>query len=186
MGTWYTLVCSVAIPSFRRMEWRVKRRLSQLREHLHLHVKAELGDKVYERHFVDARFAHHGGFPGTTSRLHNWCGALAACIHGGHATPNVVAIALHFLDAPAGDAEGRCREIQDDDVCLCSRIPVQRVVQRSTWPPLLHQCKDREFLLLEWHRLREQCQGLHRAERDPSIFPLRCGSFRRSVDASVT
>lgn len=113
--TWYTVVCAISIPSLRRLEWKVRRRLSQLREYLYMHVKAELGDKVYDQNFADARFAHHGGLPGTTSRLHNWCRALMTCINGGQASPNVVAIVMHFLEAPVGEAE---RNVKDDDVSL--------------------------------------------------------------------
>jgi len=115
--TKYFVECSLSIPSFPSLSWKVKRRLSQLREHFHSHIKTELGEKTYDRVFGEARFASHGGLPGTTSRLDNWFSALAACINRGQAPPSVIAIVLHFLEAPPGEAD-RDREVDDDDVCL--------------------------------------------------------------------
>lgn len=102
--TWYAIACSLVFRSFGhsfyQIEWEVSRRLIQLREHLHDRAKSELGEEAYAQHFGVFHFARRGGPPGTSTRLNDWCNALAHCINSGRAPPVVVALTLHFLGAP--------------------------------------------------------------------------------------
>lgn len=97
--TWYTLSCSVVQGGAVRTEWKIQRRLLQLRKDLHNNVKQELG-QAYDRHFSGAHFAYKGGVRGTTARLQGWCSALTACINAGHIKPSVVALVFQLLEAP--------------------------------------------------------------------------------------
>eukprot|EP00747_Dinoflagellata_sp_TGD_P170430 gnl/TRDRNA2_/TRDRNA2_201955_c0_seq1.p1 gnl/TRDRNA2_/TRDRNA2_201955_c0~~gnl/TRDRNA2_/TRDRNA2_201955_c0_seq1.p1 ORF type:complete len:336 (+),score=49.77 gnl/TRDRNA2_/TRDRNA2_201955_c0_seq1:74-1081(+) len=97
--TWYLVECSLSRPGAAVLHWKAPRRLRQLREHLHDHVKSELGAE-YTACFQNARFALRGGLPGTTERLDRWCARLASCINRRVVTPTVAAIALHFLGPP--------------------------------------------------------------------------------------
>lgn len=96
------------------LEWRTRRRLVQLREDLHDSIKEEL-DETYRLYFASAPFAHQGGIPGTTARLNTWCGALASCVNSGKAPPTVVALVLHFLEAPE-PPQGQQQAVEADDV----------------------------------------------------------------------
>lgn len=100
--TWYVTLCTLTAPGRPncRVQWQVLRRLAHLREGLHDPVKFRLGAAVYERYFGETNFAHKGGLPGTTARLHLWCLSLATIINEGFCVPSVVALALRFLGAP--------------------------------------------------------------------------------------
>mmetsp|Transcript_53804 Transcript_53804/g.125782 ORF Transcript_53804/g.125782 Transcript_53804/m.125782 type:complete len:309 (-) Transcript_53804:80-1006(-) len=97
--TRYTVLCSLRGPCVSRLDWQVLRRLQELRENLHDSVKTQLAES-YNELFQDSHFAHHGGVPGTTTRLRTWLTALATCINSGSATPAIVARVLHYLEAP--------------------------------------------------------------------------------------
>mmetsp|Transcript_7877 Transcript_7877/g.17361 ORF Transcript_7877/g.17361 Transcript_7877/m.17361 type:complete len:314 (-) Transcript_7877:100-1041(-) len=97
--TRYTVLCSLRGPCVSRLEWKVLRRLQELREDLHDSIKLQFGEN-YNELFQDSHFAHHGGVPGTTSRLRSWLSALAKHINSGQATPAIVARVLHYLEAP--------------------------------------------------------------------------------------
>lgn len=112
--TMYTIECSLVLQTACRLDWQACRRLAQLREDLHDRVKDTLGDK-YSKHFGQAPFASKGGLPGTTARLNAWFGALAACVNRLEASPSVVALALHFLDAPEPEVPGDEDEADGDD-----------------------------------------------------------------------
>lgn len=96
--TWYLILGTLEWGAH-CSRWRVRRRLSQLRECLHEGVRRELG-AAYERLFEGSTFARRGGLPGTTARLHAWCVVLAEAINTGCAPPALVALTLEFLHAP--------------------------------------------------------------------------------------
>mmetsp|Transcript_16249 Transcript_16249/g.30371 ORF Transcript_16249/g.30371 Transcript_16249/m.30371 type:complete len:265 (-) Transcript_16249:81-875(-) len=137
--TWYTIVCSLAFGKDRgSLDWRVHRRLVQLREYLHAHVKTEMGEDTYQKHFADAHFARSGGLPGTTARLHTWCGALTACINTGRASPAVVALVLHFFEAPERDLD-KCETMDDGDIEVCLEADDEEPRQIASWSPSLRE-----------------------------------------------
>merc|ERR1719183_3201169 len=86
------------------MEWRIQRRLCQLREDLHDFVKSELG-KSYNDLFSETPFARCGGMKGTTARLTKWLEKLSYCINQLLVGPLLVALVLSFFDAPAPEAQ---------------------------------------------------------------------------------
>merc|ERR1719183_767873 len=86
------------------MEWRIQRRLCQLREDLHDFVKSELG-KSYNDLFSETPFARSGGLKGTTARLTKWLEKLSFCINQLLVGPLLVAFVLSFFEAPAPEAE---------------------------------------------------------------------------------
>lgn len=103
--TWYSLSCSLeGCREKRALHWKLHKRLVQLQKDLHEGVKRELGCILYDKHFANAPFARKGGFPGTTSRLHQWCQALADCLNRGLASPSLAALVIYFLDAPEPDS----------------------------------------------------------------------------------
>lgn len=137
--TWYTIVCSIVLGKNRgSLDWRVHRRLHQLREYLHAHVKTEMGEDVYRQHFADAHFARSGGLPGTTARLHTWCGALTSCINTGRAPPAVVAVVLHFFEAPERDLD-KLETTDDGDIEVCLEVDDEELRQVPSWQPSLRQ-----------------------------------------------
>lgn len=97
--TWYNLDCALGAPGARRLHWRTRWRLAELRARLHDPVKAGLG-ATYDRHFATTPFAHKGGLPGTTARLKSWCVSLAACLNAGDCSPQVCGQTLWFFDPP--------------------------------------------------------------------------------------
>lgn len=106
--TWYVIECSLLLEGpgrVPRLDWLAPRRLAHLRGHLHSPVKQASGD-LYPVLFEGARFARRSGPPGTTRKLHAWCGALADSINSRQAPPLVAALALVFLEAPNPSAGG--------------------------------------------------------------------------------
>mmetsp|Transcript_69437 Transcript_69437/g.137292 ORF Transcript_69437/g.137292 Transcript_69437/m.137292 type:complete len:425 (+) Transcript_69437:62-1336(+) len=98
--TWYMIVGTVITGEASSMRrWAVKRRLEHVRVLLHDPIKQELGNE-YDRHFQNARFARHGGPPGTTARMQLWFAALSQAILAGAVVPALVASILKFLEAP--------------------------------------------------------------------------------------
>lgn len=97
--TWYRVVCSLASAKLKPLNWQVMRRLVQLREELHDPVKSSLG-RSYDSYFGKTPFAHMGGPRGTTARLDAWCDALASCINLTNCQPQVVGLALRFVEVP--------------------------------------------------------------------------------------
>jgi len=102
--TWYTIDCVLSYPTSANREplqWSVRRRLLQLREHLHDVLKDDLGDENYADAFANAPFVMKGGLmPGTVARLASWLEACARCISLRKPSPSAVAQALQVLDAP--------------------------------------------------------------------------------------
>lgn len=82
--------------------WGCWRRLRELRD-LHDIVKQTLGE-TYSSVFGETPFARHGGFPGTTARLHAWLGTLASCINSGRFSSEGCSQALRMLGAPGEEA----------------------------------------------------------------------------------
>jgi len=103
--TWYSLVGKIIVGevAFKRC-WMVERRLAHVRAMLHDPVKQELG-KDYVQYFGKARFAHHGGPPGTTVRMDSWLAALSNAICCRALSPKLVAFILIFLEAPLLDED---------------------------------------------------------------------------------
>jgi len=99
LHTWYALRARISMEGAKTWRWQVERRLEHLRKMLHDPVKLELA-KTYDLHFGTARFAKHGGPPGTTARLEGWLAALAKVINEGSCSPQLVALTLRFLEAP--------------------------------------------------------------------------------------
>ncbi|CAK9011555.1 unnamed protein product, partial [Durusdinium trenchii] len=98
----YNLKCKLvwACPTdYRVSEWTCKKRLSDLRSKIHDHVKKDLGAE-YRTYFQDARFAHHGGLPGTRKRLDAWFATLAAIANEGQLRNDLLALLLDQLEAP--------------------------------------------------------------------------------------
>jgi len=92
---------------------------------LHDPVKQAFGDE-YNKHFAKIGFAQRMGFAGTTQRLKKWLSALAVTINTGNAPSQVVALTLHFLEAPRITANlHRCQETEDD--CRTASHPWQYV-----------------------------------------------------------
>ncbi|CAK9011554.1 unnamed protein product, partial [Durusdinium trenchii] len=54
----------------------------------------------YRTYFQDARFAHHGGLPGTRKRLDAWFATLAAIANEGQLRNDLLALLLDQLEAP--------------------------------------------------------------------------------------
>merc|ERR1719420_2415483 len=82
-----------------------------MRSRLYEPVKNELDEPRYAGIFADEPFARYGGLPGTTARLHAWCGALAGALSNGRLTPKLTAQILLFLEMP--EREPTCKA---DDV----------------------------------------------------------------------
>lgn len=100
--TWYRVDCALQ-PSdgqpMRMLEWCAPRRLRQLRESLHLHIKEGFGQK-YGIAFAQTPFAQLGAPRGTSSRLRDWLRRLATVINQGDASPAMTALVLEFFQAP--------------------------------------------------------------------------------------
>eukprot|EP00747_Dinoflagellata_sp_TGD_P213287 gnl/TRDRNA2_/TRDRNA2_86262_c0_seq6.p1 gnl/TRDRNA2_/TRDRNA2_86262_c0~~gnl/TRDRNA2_/TRDRNA2_86262_c0_seq6.p1 ORF type:complete len:228 (-),score=24.04 gnl/TRDRNA2_/TRDRNA2_86262_c0_seq6:237-920(-) len=79
--------------------WFCKKRLCDLREELHDHVKEILGE-AYPEHFGETPFARFGGLPGTTDRLRGWMESLARCMNAGMLNTSSCAFVLRFLSTP--------------------------------------------------------------------------------------
>jgi len=98
--TWYAIMGNVIIDtSSSSRQWMVRRRLAHIRALLHDPVKRELSDE-YNHHFKKARFARHGGLPGTTARMQSWFAALAKASLSGAISPALMARIICFLEAP--------------------------------------------------------------------------------------
>lgn len=99
--TFYQLACShLDVSTGRKTDWQVLRRLRDLREGLHDHIKEQLGVEAYDKYFGSTPFALKGGLPGTTGRLDKWCSAVAACTNARGCCPGTVAVILLCLEAP--------------------------------------------------------------------------------------
>lgn len=101
--TQYMLICEVRAPALAgvsEQSWGTKKRLQELRAHLHDVVKRELGAQEYRRHFAAAPFARRGGLRGTSSRLNTWLRALMSYVAEGSLRPQLMAEILMMLDAP--------------------------------------------------------------------------------------
>merc|ERR1712039_578930 len=105
--TWYIVESRVSLGEDSRVEaciqWLAPRRLEHLRKDLHDIVKSTLGETAYATWFharEGAKFAPHGGLPGTTAHLRRWFDALSSCINSKVAPPLVAAVTLRFLEAP--------------------------------------------------------------------------------------
>jgi hypothetical protein len=98
--TYYKVQCTfTSVKTDRPLEWKVQRRLAQLREELHDTVKDGLG-KTYAVVFSQAPFARRGGLSGTTGRLQTWLETLAYCINDRLIQPCLVARMLQSLEIP--------------------------------------------------------------------------------------
>mmetsp|Transcript_68830 Transcript_68830/g.165220 ORF Transcript_68830/g.165220 Transcript_68830/m.165220 type:complete len:227 (+) Transcript_68830:299-979(+) len=110
--TWYVLDCTLTNTEStdehetQVLQWKVARRLGQLRDHFHDPIKGLLPgtssaeQKSYNELFGDARFARKGGIPGTTQRLDAWCQALSSHVSAQRVPPSAAALTLRFLEAP--------------------------------------------------------------------------------------
>lgn len=94
------------------LKWGVQRRLAHLREGLHDIVQSCLGDG-YHKVFGEARFARHGGPPGTSARLEAWLAKLVLHVNDGTAAPEIVAQVLHFFEVPQAPAGSTVRALLD-------------------------------------------------------------------------
>mmetsp|Transcript_90543 Transcript_90543/g.141970 ORF Transcript_90543/g.141970 Transcript_90543/m.141970 type:complete len:203 (+) Transcript_90543:45-653(+) len=98
--TWYNFQCTLGSRGQDGyMSWRCKKRLCDLREHLHDPVKKALGP-VYTRRFEETPFAKYGGLPGTTSRLADWFRTLSGIINHGLAEVPLTVLVFRFLGTP--------------------------------------------------------------------------------------
>lgn len=105
--TWYILQGSLQVANGGWMSdiaWIAPRRLKHLRHSLHAPIKAMLGTS-YAKHFDGVRFPR-SGMMGTTTKLQRWFNRLAACINALSVPPLVVALVLHFLEAPCPEESG--------------------------------------------------------------------------------
>eukprot|EP00747_Dinoflagellata_sp_TGD_P207037 gnl/TRDRNA2_/TRDRNA2_80651_c0_seq2.p1 gnl/TRDRNA2_/TRDRNA2_80651_c0~~gnl/TRDRNA2_/TRDRNA2_80651_c0_seq2.p1 ORF type:complete len:200 (-),score=37.54 gnl/TRDRNA2_/TRDRNA2_80651_c0_seq2:43-642(-) len=94
--TTYMLTCTFCATSD---TWVCKKRLCEIRGQLHDPLKKLLRDS-YGKSFGETPFAHHGGVPGTTARLHAWFGSLATLMNSGTLEPYIVAMVMRFLETP--------------------------------------------------------------------------------------
>lgn len=120
--TMYFVDCVVSYPGNESFAWRTHKRLCQMRESLHDAVKEELQEARYAGMFRDEPFARYGGFPGTTARLHAWCGALAKGLSNGRLSPRLTAHILQFLEIPKRELQCKADEaavIHDEVVKAC-------------------------------------------------------------------
>jgi len=98
--TWYLLESSLLLDRPpHRLDWLAPRRLAHIRQYLYVPVKAAFGEE-YNKQFAKVGFAQRMGPRGTTKKLGKWLSALAATINSRIAPPRVVALTLHFLEAP--------------------------------------------------------------------------------------
>lgn len=99
--TYYSVQCqlSAELPLL-RLDWKVEKRLLQLREELHDVVKDCLG-KNYGDLFSQAPFARRGGLSGTTGRLQTWLETLASCVNEHSVAPDLAAIIMQRLETPS-------------------------------------------------------------------------------------
>jgi len=102
-NTWYVIIGTIIVADASLTQrWQVERRLVHIRVLLHDPVKRELGNG-YSLYFATARFAHHGGIPGTTLQIRAWLAALSKAINVGALSPTVVASIMRFLETPSLD-----------------------------------------------------------------------------------
>lgn len=118
--TRYTVDCELLTPGDdEAVCWTASKRLADIRLHLHLEVKQELGDALYEARFSGTPFAKTGAPWGTTRRLDAWCGSLTACIADTTLPAVFTAKLLLFLEAPFSDglavASGSDGSVSDSD-----------------------------------------------------------------------
>jgi len=98
--TWYIVESSLLLDGPpHRLDWLAPRRLVHIRQYLYDPVKEAFGVE-YKRHLGKTGFARRMGLPGTTERLRKWLSDLAATINSRRAPPLIVALTLHFLEAP--------------------------------------------------------------------------------------
>lgn len=115
--TWYMIECTLVMEGdfgvMPPIDWLAPRRLLHLRRDLHDRVERSLGPLYTSVFDFGRHFAKRGGLPGTTAQLNKWCSALCDCINAGTAAPEVVAMVLWFLEAPAPDALADTKMITD-------------------------------------------------------------------------
>jgi len=103
--TWYIVESSLLLDGPpHRLDWLAPRRLVHIRRYLYDPVKETFGVE-YKRHLGKIGFARRMGPPGTTERLRKWFSALASAINSRKAPPLIVALTLHFLEAPCLSAD---------------------------------------------------------------------------------
>lgn len=110
--TCYRFRCELDTQPSLSLKWGVHRRLAHLRKGLHDIVQSCLGDG-YDKVFGEARFARHGGPPGTSARLEAWLAKLVLHVNDGTAAPEVVAQVLHFFEVPQAPAGSTVRALLD-------------------------------------------------------------------------
>eukprot|EP00930_Biecheleria_cincta_P073113 TRINITY_DN60434_c0_g1_i1.p1 TRINITY_DN60434_c0_g1~~TRINITY_DN60434_c0_g1_i1.p1 ORF type:complete len:254 (-),score=34.40 TRINITY_DN60434_c0_g1_i1:100-861(-) len=104
-------------------EWRIQRRLSQIREKLHDVVKTYIGSDRYCREFhPDTPFAHRGSFkvPGNGRRTKRWLGRLVNLCSAGKLDKQVVKHTLDFLVEPSFSA----LELVTMNLPWCEHMPL--------------------------------------------------------------
>lgn len=108
--TYYKLCCELQWSSnhqylLKKCRWSARRRLADLRLHLHDWIKSSFGRADYAARFGDTPFAMHGGIPGTTARLHAWMATLATCANNDDLSAPLLTKLLQFLRTPLPEIE---------------------------------------------------------------------------------
>jgi len=123
--TWYIVEISLMMDEHgpvRQLNWLAPRRLAHLRQYLYHPLKEGLGES-YFKHFEGAKFACRKGPPGTTQRLRHWFAALSGCINTKKVPPLLVALTLHFLEAPCPTLNADSTYSPSCDLCRENEIP---------------------------------------------------------------
>ena len=141
----YSLSCKLKWDSptdSRVLEWKTKMKLTGMRSRLHDNVKKEMGAE-YGEHFQDTRFAHHGGVPGTTTRLRKWFQTLSGLANQGHLKTELLALLLQELEIPIPEkSDEELHELQN---MLAAPTSVQeRQQSQSSSPSPVRRARDHD------------------------------------------
>eukprot|EP00927_Polykrikos_kofoidii_P069768 TRINITY_DN65383_c0_g1_i1.p1 TRINITY_DN65383_c0_g1~~TRINITY_DN65383_c0_g1_i1.p1 ORF type:complete len:305 (+),score=40.01 TRINITY_DN65383_c0_g1_i1:51-965(+) len=102
--TWYMIKCTIDPVGRAPKEWKLERRLKQIREDWHDVIKYNCGWDGYNKQLPD-HFASRGGLKGTTRALNEWAKGVARAMNMGKATPSVVRETLKFLEVTSEPVE---------------------------------------------------------------------------------
>jgi hypothetical protein len=185
--TWYLIDCSLsfadASESECKVRWQTARRLCHMRELLYDHVKSDLGDS-YNKHFAGAHFAYRGGLPGTTSRLSDWCMALAACINSGAASPYAAVLTLRFVDAPHLKAIDVALDAADIGIDPAMALALS-IASKQKAPPSAPE-KGKKALISDavWEKALSADKENRNSRVQSAVTPTTIGAVDEHVDSA--